>query len=314
MWVRALLKQQAKNNLVGKYWTAFAVSLIAIVILFAQSTLVNVINLVAVFAASPVSLRTMDEVLAHFNSIYLISGIDSIVTYIISLIVVALTVEMVNIGVNRWYSRNRENLSKPQVGLIFSLFNRNDYGKSVVSVLWMSLFLSLWYLPYLVLQLFTQYNSQLSLYLQKLKTDGSTSIPAELIQTQIQQTYAVWSIVMILLSLGGLALMVFYTIKTVAYSMTPWILADNPQIGYRRALRLSIDMTQGEKGKIFVLDLSFIGWALLAILTVGIGLLFLAPYISATYAELYAVLRRNAVDKGLCTMDELGFVAVKAAE
>ncbi|MHA7966899.1 DUF975 family protein [Paenibacillus sp. CAU 1782] len=94
-------------------------------------------------------------------------------------------------------------------------------------------------------------------------------------------------------------------IKSYAYSMVPFILADNPNIGYRRAVELSNEMTRGHKFRMFVLSLSFIGWILLGILAFGIGVLFVLPYINATNAQLYLVLRQNAVEKGLTTRGEL---------
>ncbi len=94
-------------------------------------------------------------------------------------------------------------------------------------------------------------------------------------------------------------------VKSYSYSMVPYILAENPNIGIRRAIELSNDMTDGHKFDMFVLDLSFIGWYLLCLLTLGIGFLFLAPYINATKAELYLVLRENALNSGLCKHEEL---------
>ncbi len=95
-------------------------------------------------------------------------------------------------------------------------------------------------------------------------------------------------------------------IKGYAYCMVPYILADNPNIGVGRAIELSDAMTKGEKFNIFVLDLSFLGWALLAAITCGIGFLFLNPYIEATRAELYTVLKDKAYRGGLCSPAELG--------
>lgn len=94
-------------------------------------------------------------------------------------------------------------------------------------------------------------------------------------------------------------------VKSYAYSMVPYILADNPKIGYRRALELSNDMTKGQKFAMFVLDLSFIGWYLLGMLALFIGIIFVMPYVNATKGELYLVLRQNALDKGLCSNEEL---------
>lgn len=94
-------------------------------------------------------------------------------------------------------------------------------------------------------------------------------------------------------------------IKGYAYSMVPYILADNPQIDYKRALELSEQMTMGEKANIWVLDLSFIGWYLLGALACGIGIIFVHPYVNATKAELYITLRKKALQNGLFRYEEL---------
>lgn len=90
-----------------------------------------------------------------------------------------------------------------------------------------------------------------------------------------------------------------------AYRMVPYILTDNPNIGYKRAVQLSTQMMKGHKFHMFLLDLSFIGWLLLGVLALFIGVLFVMPYINAAKAELYLVLRRNALAMGISTYDEL---------
>lgn len=94
-------------------------------------------------------------------------------------------------------------------------------------------------------------------------------------------------------------------IKSYSYSMVPFILADNPNIGYRRSVDLSRQMTRGHKFRIFVLDLSFLGWIFLGILLCFVGVLFVMPYINATKAELYLSLRQQALKEGLTTEEEL---------
>lgn len=94
-------------------------------------------------------------------------------------------------------------------------------------------------------------------------------------------------------------------IKFYSYFMVPYILSDNPNIGYKRALQLSMDMTEGYKFQIFVLQLSFLGWYLLGLLCCGIGVLFVAPYYEATIAEMYITVRDNALANGLCSFEEL---------
>jgi uncharacterized membrane protein len=95
-------------------------------------------------------------------------------------------------------------------------------------------------------------------------------------------------------------------VKAYSYGMIPYLMADNPKMDYGRAMKLSMAMTRGRKWSIFVLDLSFLGWALLGMLCCGVGVLFLSPYFYATKAEMYVALRARALDEGLCQAAELG--------
>ena len=94
-------------------------------------------------------------------------------------------------------------------------------------------------------------------------------------------------------------------IKSYEYRMVPYILAQNPAIGAKRAIELSGQMTKGSKLDIFILDLSFLGWYLLGMLACFVGVLFVRPYVDATMAELYIDLRNNFLDKGFCNPGEL---------
>ena len=76
-------------------------------------------------------------------------------------------------------------------------------------------------------------------------------------------------------------------IASYRYSMAMYILADNPEIGVMEAIALSKKMTKGYKWSLFVLQLSFIGWAILANFTFGILYLWLAPYMYVTYSYFY---------------------------
>lgn len=63
-------------------------------------------------------------------------------------------------------------------------------------------------------------------------------------------------------------------------------------------------MTLGHKGAMFVLDLSFLGWYILGALALGIGILFVHPYVNTTFAELYQVLKAEALSRGDATAAE----------
>ena len=98
-------------------------------------------------------------------------------------------------------------------------------------------------------------------------------------------------------------------IKSYSYWMVPYITAANPNLSASRVFEISKKTMNGEKWRTFVLQLSFIGWEILAILTFGIGGYFLAPYQETTYAELYAVLRQKAIANGIATEEELAIAA-----
>lgn len=83
-------------------------------------------------------------------------------------------------------------------------------------------------------------------------------------------------------------------IKHYSYRMVPYILADDPTIGAMDAITRSRQMMDGHKWNAFVLDLSFIGWALLSVLTLGLlGVFFVNPYKYSTDAELYQALKNQ---------------------
>ena len=76
-------------------------------------------------------------------------------------------------------------------------------------------------------------------------------------------------------------------VAAISYSMAPYILAEHPEMSAMNAIKLSKDMMLGNKGRYFCLQLSFIGWILLSLLTFGIGMLFLIPYMQAANAEFF---------------------------
>ena len=93
--------------------------------------------------------------------------------------------------------------------------------------------------------------------------------------------------------LWSLLLIVPGIVKSVAYSMTPYILAERDDVSAQDALKLSMDMTYGYKMDIFMMGLSFIGWWILSALTFGIlAFFFTGPYTATiSFAGLYDELK-----------------------
>ena len=76
-------------------------------------------------------------------------------------------------------------------------------------------------------------------------------------------------------------------IKALSYSMSFYIVKDNPELSSEECIKRSMEMMDGHKWELFCLGLSFIGWILLGIITLGIGLIWIVPYMSTAYAHFY---------------------------
>lgn len=145
------------------------------------------------------------------------------------------------------------------------------WNKGILAVLWQCLWYFLWALLYCA-------GFAVVVFLYTL-----------LIQTKLS------FLGIILLYVAIAVLYIFIYSKYYSYCMNLYILANNPKIKIKKALSLSIKITNGYRGKLFLLDLSFFGWYLLCCLTLGIGLFFFLPYYSMTFSNACEFLRKKAI-------------------
>lgn len=82
-------------------------------------------------------------------------------------------------------------------------------------------------------------------------------------------------------------------IKFYSYAMSLYLVADNPQISATEAITQSRKMMDGHKMELFTLHLSYILWFLLGILTFGLALIYIAPFVKAAELEFYHELKEN---------------------
>jgi len=106
-------------------------------------------------------------------------------------------------------------------------------------------------------------------------------------------TFVLGLLNMIFLVLWSLLLVIPGIIKSYSYSMSYYIMADNPEISANLAITKSREIMDGFKWRLFCLDFSFIGWLLLSALTFGIGYIFLAPYMEAAHTVFYEEIKGN---------------------
>ena len=111
------------------------------------------------------------------------------------------------------------------------------------------------------------------------------------------RTLVAYLLVALYVFLWSLLFIVPGIIAGIGYSMTFYIMAEDPKIDAQVAMRKSKDMMYGHKTEFFMLMLSFIGWFLLACLTFGIGLLFLSSYTTMASTIFYQRLKGQTMQQ-----------------
>lgn len=101
------------------------------------------------------------------------------------------------------------------------------------------------------------------------------------------ETFLLYLLNSIFVALWTLLFIIPGIIKSFAYSMSPYILADNPNMTQKEARKQSERLMNGNKFRLFCLELSFIGWIFLSILTCGILLIWVIPYMQTAVAAFY---------------------------
>lgn len=126
----------------------------------------------------------------------------------------------------------------------------------------------------------TYYKIPIRRFIFFLRVKKSTNVSIVMFMTWLFQV--LWNMTII----GGI-------IKRYSYYMVSYIVAENPAISWKDAIKLSRDMMNGHKFECFKLEFTFLPWYILGYATFGISNVFFTnPYITATFCEYYAGLRR----------------------
>ena len=101
------------------------------------------------------------------------------------------------------------------------------------------------------------------------------------------------------LIIGTIIFIIPGLIAKYRYQLVPFVIADNPNItNPADALNKCKILMEGNKWRFFTLQMSFIGWWFLSVLTFGIGFLWLVPYMNVTFAKLYDDISSGKVTGG----------------
>jgi uncharacterized membrane protein len=227
---------------------------------------------------------TFSEVMAVFAP--MIAGM-MVISFIATLIAFAVSVFLTNplsLGVTKWFIVERTQEKMNSITELFAAFRKGAYKRMVSGMAWKLLWTYLWsivsVIPVLIpLVLALLFGINVDVFSARVSANFGVSNSA-----------AIAGIIIVLAALYVVSLLICIMInlnRYYAYFYVPYILLDNTEIDFRETLTLSKQMSHGQKGHMFVLDLSFIGWWLLVSLTCGFLAIALYPYLYATYTELY---------------------------
>jgi len=174
---------------------------------------------------------------------------------------------------------------------------KNNFGRKLGGKCWQMLWVCLWTLafitPGVIIMFLIGSGAYLSSFIYKATTE---------VLFNIYVLLYVFGLIFIPMLLASVPVIV----KVLSYSMTQYILASNPNVKATDAIKLSMRMTKGHKGKIFIMWMSFLGWQILSFFTIGIlGIFYVNPYMYTSFAGLFVELRSLAVERGVVHPSEL---------
>ena len=210
-----------------------------------------------------------DENPRAFAAVMVLVGLLLAVAVSVSFLIRFLLLNPLAVGCYNFFLENAA--AKAEFNAIGAPFR--DWKRTVKTMFLRDLFLFLWGLPG-----FIAFGAGAIILFVAASTTASLGV------------FFAWLAVATLLSIPAV-------VKAYAYRLVPYLLSDDPSLAGRAAITRSRELMTGNKGKAFLLDLSFLGWHLLSVLTCGILWIFrVFPWLYATDAELYRALSpRTAV-------------------
>ena len=109
-------------------------------------------------------------------------------------------------------------------------------------------------------------------------------------------TFLIGFLSQLFVALWSLLFLIPGIVKSYAYSMAYYVKLDHPDYGWKACIDESRRLMDGHKWEKFVLDLSFLGWILVGALCLGVGTLWVTPYMAATEAQFYEYVRSCAAE------------------
>lgn len=255
---RASIKLQAKQQLQGKIWMTFLCLLIS-----------GVIG----GAIGGIPSKVME---------YTDSGLAWTLAWFVYLAGLLMVAAPIGVGLTKVYL-NVTYGYKPSVATLFEPFSKN-YKNSVLTPFLVGLFEFLWYIPFFIVSIIltaivfagaiaAMGTAFMDIFLYGDMPSGGS------ISGIIGSILGVYLIILLL--------MIPYVIIINAYAQSVFVLCEYPDMAPMDCIRASKAMMKGRRWELFVLNLSFILWYLLVVVTFGIAIIYVGPYVSVTLANYY---------------------------
>ncbi len=275
---RAAIKAQARRQLQGKTGVAFLCMLVSWLISAAASQIPTFI-----MGSLPVGVM----------------GLLASLGWLLSLAISIFVTMPLQVG----YSKVCLNITygyEPSVGTLFEPFSKN-YKNSVLTSLLVAVYEFLWYLPFcfiaVILSIVAFMVMVFSVGMQFLNSlDFYELFDWDYIFNPLNlSTYKKALVALGVVYLIILLLMIPYAIIINAYAQSVFVLCEYPSYTPSQCVDASRAMMRGRKWELFVLTLSFIPWMLLVAVTLGLGIIYVGPYMSVTYANYYHKVKEGFV-------------------
>lgn len=157
------------------------------------------------------------------------------------------------------------------------------FGKALWTYILPALYVFLWTLPVIIIT---------------LVVTAIAGISFDDVESFAPSVGAICSVVVLVIGVIGISI-----VKGLQYALSPYILVDNPDMSVNESITLSKELMKGYKRKFFLFGLSFIGWALLVLPTLGLILIWLLPYYAAATYEFYNHIKREKAEENKAVSD-----------
>ncbi len=288
MWTCSEIRQAARNRIRLSLWPVILVT-------FIYSALLSVLPLFNAVISMTVQWPWLTGAISIEEMVPITSAVNSTSSLInlAQVVLVFLIFNPMYVGYIRYLGSIRgesQDVGSDIKGLFWA-FRENRYGGVVSGTSWKQLWMMIWswaasaiiIVPAMIMFVFL-----IVQFISGISGDRGYNDYFRFFSQGAPENVLVWVLMFFgFFLVAGIGVWIILMNRFYAYLFTEFVLAERTDLSYKAALDLSKQMTQGLKMKLFLLELSFIGWHLLSVLTLYLLQLWIMPYRISAFQEVY---------------------------